>query len=120
MPPEAHIVLAWPAKHDYGDFMDFNMARVWLEAQRRYVEQRASNGSQPLGFVFADLGRMVDSNRGVRCDGIHFGSEFAAGSSDALAFVGGRRGKHGLCRHSLGAWDATIAEVVAQACDAQW
>jgi hypothetical protein len=51
LPPEAHLMLARPAKHDWGDFLDLGMAPIWLDAQRRQIRSGRTEGS----FIFAGI-----------------------------------------------------------------
>ena len=68
-------VLADPAKPDWAAFAHFSMLRIWRHMEREHLARAAASLSPRLFFF--DAGAPSLRYRGVRCDGIHFGKDFA-------------------------------------------
>jgi hypothetical protein len=79
---DAMTVLFDDPKHDWRDFHQFEMAKIWLSAERDVREKMELAQEQqgiPLRsrLFFMQPHLLAQACPGARCDGIHYGSDYA-------------------------------------------
>lgn len=85
-------LLSSPAKGDWGQFYPWSSLRLWRHAERQAYGALAQPSTDAGARVhYVDLGAVVARYPGVRCDGMHFGSEFANYSAYAEVLAAKRR-----------------------------
>ena len=67
------ILLSYPPKHDWMDFYPFGLLDLWRAAELRICARHFVGGA-PLAYL--DAGGVGRIYAGVRCDGMHFSSDY--------------------------------------------
>ena len=126
---EALTLLSRPAKYYWRDFHQFSVLSLWRQAERQIFSRgrSASDDAAPAraghnasagplswahswaarGITYLDTQEMYSRYPGVRCDGIHFASDFAAfepASAVEASAASGSRPPHA-CHGSPAVWD---------------
>ena len=75
-----------PPKHDWQDFLPFEMVKIWLSAERAVAQrfersQREQRIPRRSRLFFLEPALLGEACPGVRCDGMHFGSDYASVST---------------------------------------
>ena len=70
-------LLSRPSKSDFADFYPLSLLRPWRAVELRIFRNFSQPVQQKSRVYYFDVGQVWERYRGVRCDGMHFGSEFA-------------------------------------------
>ena len=81
---DALTLLSRPAKHDWQDFHQFGLLGLWHGAEREVLRQARQGGWLAPHITYLDTHELYARYPGVRCDGMHFMSDFASFSEPRL------------------------------------
>jgi hypothetical protein len=84
IPIDAEVIHLQPAKRDWGNFFDFSLASIWDSIEATEFRKNIVKSPWLFHLRLSSLTRVCP---GIRCDGMHFGSDyqdFGCRTSEAL------------------------------------